>query len=173
MTLIEKIAGRTARVGVIGLGYVGLPLAVTAARAGFAVTGFDVDASKADRLSAGESYIEAVSNTDLAQVGEYFDWTTDFARLSQMNVIVICVPTPLTRQREPDLSFVENTAHMIAQHMAPGTLVALESTTWPGTTREVLIPILETSGLKNGVDFFAGFSPEREKKHKQMRRRSL
>ena len=162
MTLETKIADRSSRVGVIGLGYVGLPLAVTAAKAGFPVTGFDVDAGKADRLSAGKSYIEAVSDDDLAQVQGHFDWTTDFSRLSETDVIIICVPTPLTRQREPDLSFVEQTARTIAKHMSPGTLVALESTTWPGTTREVMIPILETSGLKNGVDFFAGFSPERE-----------
>lgn len=162
MTLDAKIATRNAHVGVIGLGYVGLPLAVTAAKAGFPVTGFDVDVSKAERLSAGKSYIEAVSDADLAQVQGTFDWTTDFARLSACDVIIICVPTPLTRQREPDLSFVEDTARGIAKHMSKGTLVALESTTWPGTTREVMIPILETSGLKNGVDFFAGFSPERE-----------
>lgn len=102
--LKDKIAARTARVGVIGLGYVGLPLAVTAAKAGFPVTGFDVDQSKCDRLNAGESYIEAVSDADLADVTEKFDWTTDFARLAEADVIVICVPTPLTRQREPDLS---------------------------------------------------------------------
>nr|WP_316247471.1 nucleotide sugar dehydrogenase [Roseobacter litoralis] len=162
MSLSIKIADRTARVGVIGLGYVGLPLAVTIARAGFPVTGFDVDDSKAERLSAGESYIEAVTDADLAEVAARFNASTDFAGLSEMDIVVICVPTPLTRQREPDLSFVENTARTIAAHMTPGTLVALESTTWPGTTREVLIPILETSGLKNGVDFYAGFSPERE-----------
>ena len=160
--LKDKIAARTARVGVIGLGYVGLPLAVTAAKAGFPVTGFDVDQSKCDRLNAGESYIEAVSDADLADVTEKFDWTTDFARLAEADVIVICVPTPLTRQREPDLSFVERTAETIAQHLTAGTLVALESTTWPGTTREVLTPILERSGLTSGKDFFAGFSPERE-----------
>jgi UDP-N-acetyl-D-glucosamine dehydrogenase len=161
-TLMTSIADRSARVGVIGLGYVGLPLAVTTAKAGFAVTGFDVDASKMTRLDAGGSYIEAVSETDLTDVADRFDWTTDFARLAEIDVIVICVPTPLTRQREPDLSFVEKTAETIARYLKPGTLVALESTTWPGTTREVLTPILETGGLKSGVDFFAGFSPERE-----------
>lgn len=162
MTLAQKLADRTARVGVIGLGYVGLPLAVTAAKAGFPVTGFDVDQTKCDRLDRGESYIEAVSDDDLTAVQDRFGWTTDFSGLAQVDVIVICVPTPLTRQREPDLSFVERTAETIAQHMTPDTLVALESTTWPGTTREVLTPILERSGLKSGVDFFAGFSPERE-----------
>ncbi len=161
-TLMHAIEERTARIGVIGLGYVGLPLAVTAAKAGFPVTGFDVDASKMARLDAKESYIEAVSEADLATVTDQFSWTTDFANLADMDAILICVPTPLTRQREPDLSFVEKTAHTIAQHMTPGTLVALESTTWPGTTKEVLTPILESLGQKAGTDFFVGFSPERE-----------
>ena len=160
--MIEAIRERTARVGVIGLGYVGLPLAVTAAQAGFAVTGFDIDPAKMTRLDAGESYIEAVSDADLARVRDRFGWTTDFAGLEGMDVIVICVPTPLTRQREPDLSFVESTARQIAVHLTPQTLVVLESTTWPGTTKEVLVPILEDSGLKNGQGFFVGFSPERE-----------
>lgn len=161
-TLMQAIADRTARVGVIGLGYVGLPLAVTAARAGFAVTGFDIDAGKMTRLSAGDSYIEAVPDAALADVAERFDWTTDFARLADIDVIVICVPTPLTRQREPDLSFVQDTARSIAEHMTAGTLVVLESTTWPGTTREVLTPILESRGLRSARDVFVGFSPERE-----------
>ena len=161
-TLMQAIADRTARVGVIGLGYVGLPFAVTAARAGFAVTGFDIDAGKMTRLAAGDSYIEAVPDAALADVAERFDWTTDFARLADIDVIVICVPTPLTRQREPDLSFVQDTARSIAEHMTAGTLVVLESTTWPGTTREVLTPILESRGLRSARDVFVGFSPERE-----------
>ena len=160
--LRDLIAARTANVAVIGLGYVGLPLAVTIARAGFAVTGFDIDPAKMDRLSAGDSYIEAVSTADLAGVAPCFDWTTDFSRLGSMNVIIICVPTPLNRQREPDLSFVEDTAHTIAAHLTPATLVALESTTWPGTTREVLHPILDAGGLVTKGDVFLGFSPERE-----------
>ncbi len=162
MPLETKIADRTARVGVIGLGYVGLPLAVTAAKAGFPVTGFDIDPAKCARLDKGESYIDAVTDDDLARIRDRFDWTSDFARLAQTDVIVICVPTPLTRQREPDLSYVEATARTIAEHMTPGTLVALESTTWPGTTREVLAPILAGSGLTEATDFFVGFSPERE-----------
>ena len=162
MTLKDRIKAKKARVGVIGLGYVGLPLAVTAAKAGFPVTGFDVDASKMTRLDAGESYIEAVSNTDLAEVAGRFDWSTDFSSLAQCDVIVICVPTPLTRQREPDLSYVERTAEVIAKHITKDTLVALESTTWPGTTQEVLTPILASSGLEPGSDIFLGFSPERE-----------
>ena len=162
MTLAEKISNRTARTAIIGLGYVGLPLAVTAAKAGFPVTGFDVDATKMDRLAAGESYIEAVSDADLAEVAERFDWTTDFAGLADCDVIIICVPTPLTKQREPDLSFVEDTTRVIAKHISKDTMVALESTTWPGTTEEVLTPILASSGLTPGKDIFIGYSPERE-----------
>ena len=160
--LMQAITDRQARVAVIGLGYVGLPLAVTAAKAGFAVTGLDIDATKTTRLDAGTSYIDAVSDADLTAVAGRFAWSTDFARLAKADVIVICVPTPLTRQREPDLSFVDTTARSIATHLRPGTLVVLESTTWPGTTREVLIPILEAGGLKSGADIFVGFSPERE-----------
>ena len=162
MSLAQKIVDHAARVGVIGLGYVGLPLAVTAARAGYPVTGFDVDAGKMIRLDAGSSYIEAVSDADLAAVAGGFDWTTDFSRLSGCDVIVICVPTPLTRHREPDLSYVEQTARTIAAHMTPDTLVILESTTFPGTTDLILRPILAESGLEAGRDFFLGFSPERE-----------
>ena len=162
--LLSAIHDKTARVGVIGLGYVGLPLAVTAATRGFPVTGFDVDASKADRLNAGESYIEAVTDEALQNVTKSgnFDWSTDFSGLKNCQIIVICVPTPLTRHREPDLSFVESTGHVIAQHMAPGTLVALESTTFPGTTEEVLTPILAENGLTPDQDFWVAFSPERE-----------
>ena len=162
--LLAAIQDRTARVGVIGLGYVGLPLAVTAAAQGFSVTGFDVDAGKAARLDKGESYIEAVTPGALGEVvgAGRFDWTTDFARLRECSVIVICVPTPLTRHREPDLSFVEATARTIVEHMSPGTLVALESTTFPGTTEEVLTPILASGGLMPGSDFWVAFSPERE-----------
>ncbi len=162
MGLRDKIAAKEARVGVIGLGYVGLPLAVTAAKAGFPVTGFDIDASKMARLDAGDSYIEAVEDADLAAITDKFSWTTDFSGLSDCDVIVICVPTPLTRHREPDLSYVEQTAEVIARHITKDTLVALESTTWPGTTEEVLTPILAKSGLTPGTEIFVGFSPERE-----------
>ena len=162
--LLHQIETRSARVGVIGLGYVGLPLAVTTAERGFPVTGFDVDPSKMDFLDRGESYIGAVLPNTLQQVirSGNFAWTTDFSRLADCDVIVICVPTPLTRHREPDLSFIENTAEVIARNLKPGTLVVLESTTFPGTTEEVLTPILCKSGLVAGVDFFVGFSPERE-----------
>jgi len=164
MSLMDAILQKTARVGVVGLGYVGLPLAVAAAERGFAVTGFDIDAAKMTRLDAHDSYIGAVSGDDLKTLAEAgrLDWTTDFARLAQCQAILICVPTPLTRQREPDLSFVTATTREIAAHIRPGTLVVLESTTYPGTTEEVLAPILAESGLKPGTDIFLGFSPERE-----------
>ena len=162
--LLAAITEKAARVGVIGLGYVGLPLAVTAAARGFPVTGFDVDATKAERLARGESYIEAVSAEALESVTKSgkFGWSTDFSGLADCDVIVICVPTPLTRYREPDLSYVEATARTIAAHMTPGTLVALESTTFPGTTEEVLTPILAAGGLAPDRDFWVAFSPERE-----------
>lgn len=161
--LLEKLRARRAHVGVIGLGYVGLPLAVTAAARGLRVTGFEVDPRKIELLDAGTTYIDAVAQEALdAVAGEAFDWTTDFARLEACDVIVICVPTPLSAHREPDLSFVENTARDIAKHMTRDTLVVLESTTFPGTTDEVLTPILEESGMGAGTDFFVAFSPERE-----------
>ena len=163
-SLLSRIETKAARVGVIGLGYVGLPLAVTTADRGFTVTGFDIDPSKMVLLDRGESYIGAVSAENLHRVTQAgkFAWTTDFTGLARCDVIVICVPTPLTRHREPDLSFIENTAEVIARNLKPGTLVVLESTTFPGTTAEVLTPILCKSGLAAGVDFFVGFSPERE-----------
>lgn len=162
MTLLNEISSYNAKIGVIGLGYVGLPVAVTAAHRGFDVIGFDVDETKMDRLNSGESYIGAVSDADLTAVKNRFSWTTDFAQLAACQVIVICVPTPLTRQREPDLSFVEATGHTIAQYITKDTLVVLESTTFPGTTDDILGPILETSGHKLGTDIYLGFSPERE-----------
>ena len=163
MTLMNDIASRTARVGVIGLGYVGLPLAVTAARRGFPVTGFDVDASKVTRIEKGESYIGAVSEGALAEArAAGFDATDDFSRLADARIIIICVPTPLDLRREPDLSYVEETARVIARHIRPDTLVVLESTTWPGTTEEVVAPILAESGLAVGEEIFVAYSPERE-----------
>ncbi|MGV3548941.1 nucleotide sugar dehydrogenase [Rhizobium sp.] len=151
-------------VGVIGLGYVGLPLAMTAARAGFPVIGFDIDPSKIVSIDAGKSYIEAVTDAVLSEFvrGGRFSATTDFAGLSGCDVIVICVPTPLTKHRDPDLSFVTRTSQAIAKTLRAGQLVVLESTTYPGTTDGVVRPILEETGLKSGQDFFLGFSPERE-----------
>ena len=162
--LLASIDARTAKVGIIGLGYVGLPLAVTTARSGLHVTGFDIDPEKIEKLYAGQSYIAAVSDDDLnaLQATGHVAWTTDFIRLAEMDVIVICVPTPLTAHREPDLSYVIATTEEIARHIRPSTLVVLESTTYPGTTDEVLTPILARSGLAPGRDIFIGFSPERE-----------
>ncbi|MBV7379802.1 nucleotide sugar dehydrogenase [Maritimibacter dapengensis] len=162
--LLDSIQHKSARVGVIGLGYVGLPLAVTTAKRGFPVTGFDVAPDKIEKLEESNSYIEAVASGDLQALNasDSVDWTTDFAELSKCGVIVICVPTPLTKYREPDLSFVRQTAEVIAEHVAPGSLVVLESTTYPGTTVEVLKPIIASSGHGVGSSVFLGFSPERE-----------
>ncbi|RUX27150.1 nucleotide sugar dehydrogenase [Mesorhizobium sp. M2A.F.Ca.ET.042.01.1.1] len=162
--LLNRISTRAAQVGVIGLGYVGLPLAVAVARAGFPVSGFDIEAHKVESLNNGQSYIEAVTSTALAgQVASgRFRATADFTELAVCDVVIICVPTPLTKNREPDLSFVRNTAVTIAKHLRPGQLVVLESTTYPGTTDDVIRPILEETGLRSKIDFFLGFSPERE-----------
>jgi UDP-N-acetyl-D-glucosamine dehydrogenase len=162
--LTERLQARTASVGVIGLGYVGLPLAAAAARAGFRTIGFDIDPQKPERLNRGESYIDAVAADELARLvaDGRFRATDDFAQLGECDVVVICVPTPLTRQREPDLSYVEATARTIALTLRSGQLVVLESTTYPGTTREIVKPLLEAGGLTSGRDFFLAFSPERE-----------
>lgn len=163
-TLYSRLSGRTAVTGVIGLGYVGLPLAAASARAGFTTIGFDIDPEKPPRLNAGLSYIPAVPDAELKRhvAEKKFVATNDFGRLGECDVVVICVPTPLTRHREPDMTYIEATGETIVKHLRPGQLVILESTTYPGTTREVLKPILEKSGLKAGVQFFLGFSPERE-----------
>ncbi|MFX0547523.1 nucleotide sugar dehydrogenase [Roseovarius sp. S1116L3] len=162
--LLSRIEGLTAKVAILGLGYVGLPLAVTTARSGLHVTGFDIDDKKVDQLYAGHSYIGAVADQDLADLRKAgrVSWTSDFSQLADMDVFVICVPTPLTAHREPDLSYVISTTQEIARHIKQGSLVALESTTYPGTTDEVLTPILAQSGFKLGDDIFIGFSPERE-----------
>ncbi len=162
--LSHKIETRSARAGVIGLGYVGLPLAIAIARSGFAVTGFDIDPKKIVHLDARRSYIDAVASDDLATEIDSgrFVATTDFGGLAACDVIIICVPTPLTKHRDPDLSYVEATSRAIADHLRPGQLVVLESTTYPGTTDDVVKAILETTGLRSGTDFFVGFSPERE-----------
>ena len=163
--LLQKVETCQATVGVIGLGYVGLPLAVTAANCGnYPVIGFDVDVDKVAALDRGESYIDAVSQELLDNVVETgrISWSADFSRLAECQVVVICVPTPLTKHREPDLSYVEATASTLARYMAPGTLVVLESTTFPGTTDEILTPILASGGQVPGTDFWVAFSPERE-----------
>ena len=164
IALSAKIKDRTARAGIIGLGCVGLPLAMAIARSGFPVTGFDIDPKKIVALDARKSYIDAVTDEALSAeiTAGRFGATTEFAGLKQCDVIVICVPTPLTKHRDPDLSYVEATSRAIAEHLRPGQLVVLESTTYPGTTDDVVKVILEKTGLKSGTDFFIGFSPERE-----------
>jgi UDP-N-acetyl-D-glucosamine dehydrogenase len=161
---LTKIQSGKALVGVVGLGYVGLPLVREFTRAGTKVLGFDVDAKKVKALLAGRSYIEHIPSgvvRDMVKTG-LFTATTDFKQLRRPDCILICVPTPLSKMREPDLSYVEATARSIAKTLRKGQLVVLESTTYPGTTKEVMLPILEESGLKAGRDFHLAFSPERE-----------
>ena len=160
--LIARIEDRSASVGIIGLGYVGLPLAIAVAEAGFAVLGFDIDPAKISDLGARRSYIRQVTPEALNRAGDRFTATAEFARLAEVDAILICVPTPLGRHREPDLSFVIATAEAIAATLRPGQLVVLESTTYPGTTLEIVRPILERRGLRSGHDFFLAYSPERE-----------
>jgi UDP-N-acetyl-D-glucosamine dehydrogenase len=163
VNLKEKIAARKARIGIIGLGYVGLPLAVEFAKAGFDVTGFDVDESKVNELQAGRSYILDVKTEDVAdnvKAGR-LRATTDMSKLADMDVADICVPTPLRKTKDPDMSYVVAAAEQIAKSIHPGMLVVLESTTYPGTTAEVLQPMFEAKGLKVGEDFYLAFSPER------------
>lgn len=163
-TLSEKIASRKAVVGVIGLGYVGLPLMAAFHRAGFAVIGYDVDPRKIDALQKGENYLKHLG-TDLVsnmKTGAAFDATTDMLRLNESDVIISCVPTPLGHHREPDLSYIEKCSDDIARVLRRGQLVILESSTYPRTTRDVMLPRLEKGGLKCGVDFFCAYSPERE-----------
>ena len=162
--LIGRIDARRARVAVIGLGYVGLPLVELFAAAGFEVLGFDIDPTKVERLNRGESYIGHVNSERVAalRAGGRFAASADFARLAEVDAILICVPTPLDGHRDPDLSAVVNTGRTIGRHLRPGQLVVLESTTYPGTTRDVLRPKLEAGGLTASADFLLAYSPERE-----------
>jgi len=162
-TLLDRIRTREARIGVIGLGYVGLPLAVEFARAGFTVTGFDVDAKKAAQINCGKSYIPDVAEADLAACvkSRTLSATTDMSELGAMDAIDICVPTPLRKTRDPDLSYVVQAVEAVAATLRRGQLVILESTTYPGTTDEVVQPMLEEKGLRADADFFLAFSPER------------
>lgn len=162
--LLASFKARKARIGIVGLGYVGIPLALAATKAGFNVVGFDIDAPRVERLNRGESFIKHIPAemiADAVKSGK-FQATADFDRLAEPDAILIAVPTPLTKHREPDLSYVENTARAIAPRLRKGQLVVLESTTYPGTTDEVIKPIFEATGLKSGTDFFLAFSPERE-----------
>ncbi len=162
--LFEAINNKTAMVGVIGLGYVGLPLIDAYVEAGFKAIGFDVDSKKTEALNKGKSYIAHIENSVIQSWLDKssFEATVDMSRLNEADVILICVPTPLTSSRDPDLKYVESTAQAIKQCLRPGQLVVLESTTYPGTTRDVITPILEESGLDAGTDFFVAYSPERE-----------
>jgi len=162
--LEHRLTNRKATVGIIGLGYVGLPLAVAAARAGFDTIGFDIDACKIEALGLGRSYIDSVSSDEVRGhiAAARLRATSTFDELKSCDVIVICVPTPLTPHREPDLSYVEATVRTVAQHLRPGHLVVLESTSYPGTTEDLMKPLLERSGLNSGEHFWLGFSPERE-----------
>ncbi len=163
-TILEKIKSRRFAIGIIGMGYVGLPLALSALKSGFRVVGFDIDEKRVALLNRGESGIKHIPSTAIAAaLGEgRFQATADLLRLSEPDALLIAVPTPLSKQREPDLTYVENSTRAIARTLRAGQLVVLESTTWPGTTAEVMKPILEASGFKAGQDFFLAFSPERE-----------
>ena len=161
--LQEQIATRALRVAVIGLGYVGLPLAITFAEAGFHVTGIDVDQRKIDLANRGESYIPDISSSILEKLigAKRLQFTCDFEALEDIDAISICVPTPLGKTRDPDISYILSATRHIRSYLHTGQLVVLESTTYPGTTDEVVLPELEATGLKVGIDYFLAFSPER------------
>jgi len=161
--LKNKIENHSARVGVIGLGYVGLPLAVEKGKVGFSVLGFDINTERVTKVNSGQNYIGDVRDEELQELAEkkVIQATSDFSKLAGCDVIIICVPTPLTVTRDPDISYIKASAGEIAKYLHSGQLVTLESTTYPGTTEEVILPLLEKSGLKVGKDFFLAFSPER------------
>lgn len=168
MNLLAKIDSKSARIGVLGLGYVGLPLVIEFCRAGFSVCGFDLDETKVNMLTAGESYIRHIDlNVVQNELKGRFVATADFSKLADMDCIIICVPTPLNKNREPDMRYVFNTAQTIGKYLREGQLVVLESTTYPGTTDQDVRAILEESGLCAGRDFHLAFSPEREDPNNQ------
>ena len=171
--LLTKIQERQARIGIIGLGYVGLPLALLYSEQKFRVTGFDIDARKVQTIADGGSYIYRITGQEIQSAKESgFSATSDYSQIAEMDAVIICVPTPLNEYHEPDLSFITGTTHSIAPHLRAGQLIVLESTTYPGTTEEVMLPILEKenrAGLTaarndapTGNEFFVAFSPERE-----------
>jgi UDP-N-acetyl-D-glucosamine dehydrogenase len=163
IALQQRIEDQTARVGIIGLGYVGLPLARAFTGAGYRVLGFDIDAAKVEKLNSGQSYIKQFPDETIQKMRQLgFEATDRFDRLGEADAILICVPTPLTDAREPDLSYVINSTHAIAGQLRKGQLVVLESTTYPSTTRQDVLPVLQATGLKASRDFFLAFSPERE-----------
>lgn len=162
--LLVRIKAHEATVGIIGLGYVGLPLALAFGSRGFSVIGFDIDQSKVDALNSGRSYIRHIQSTEIERLttAKRLHATSDYGHLAATDIILLCVPTPLTRNREPDLSFIVKTAEALVPHLRVGQLIVLESTSYPGTTRELLVPILERSGLRSGENLFVAYSPERE-----------
>jgi len=161
--LIEKLKNKNAIIGIVGLGYVGLPLMLRYSEVGYRVLGFDIDADKVNSLSRGKSYIEHISSESIAQsLTQGFEATTDFSRAGEADALIICVPTPLNKYREPDLSFVTDTTDSLVPYLRAGQVFSLESTTYPGTTDEELKPRVESTGLKVGQDIFLVFSPERE-----------
>lgn len=168
MNLLKKIKNKSVVVGIIGLGYVGLPLSLAFAAKKISVIGFDLDEKKINLLNRGKSYLKHINYEKIQRAVEsgYLKATSDFSRLSEVDAVLICVPTPLTEHREPDMTFVKNTAITIAKYLRKGQLVVLESTTYPGTTEELLLPLFENAGKKNkyivGRDFYLAFSPERE-----------
>src|SRR6202171_4437319 len=165
-TLLDRILAKNAVVGICGLGYVGLPLALTFGEKGFPVIGFDIDQRKIDAIEKGESYIKHIAGDRIAKATKAekpFTATLDFRKAAQADALIMCVPTPLNANREPDMTYIENTAKAIGPFVRSGQLIVLESSTYPGTTDEVVKPILEKlSGLRAGIDFFLAFSPERE-----------
>ncbi|MEW6586172.1 MAG: nucleotide sugar dehydrogenase [Nitrospirota bacterium] len=162
MELIRRIRSRDAKIAIVGLGYVGLPLVIEFCKRGFPVTGFDVDQGKVDLLKQGKSYIKHISLSHLRSHLLRFTPTSDFSQLSAMDCVILCVPTPLDKNREPDMTYVFTTTRTVAQHLRKGQLIVLESTTYPGTTDEDMREILEGNGLRAGKDFFLAYSPERE-----------
>src|SRR5574339_92038 len=160
---LEVINSRSASVGVVGLGYVGLPLAVEFAKAGYTVTGIDLSQGKVSAITRGESYIPDVPTADVADAvrAGKLKATTDFAVVRELDTVNICVPTPLRKTKDPDMSYIVSAVEAIAEHLHIGMLVVLESTTYPGTTEELVRPMLEGGGLRAGTDFFLAFSPER------------
>lgn len=164
MELIEKIKSKNAKIGIIGLGYVGLPLVLRFCEEKFSVIGFDIDQRKVEKLNRGESYIKYIPPGKIKELREkrLFEATSEYSKLKDIDCVIICVPTPLKKNKEPDLSYVEKTSNEIARYLRKGQLISLESTTYPGTTREILLPRFENKGMKAGKDFFLVFSPERE-----------
>ncbi|MBC8276109.1 MAG: nucleotide sugar dehydrogenase, partial [Chloroflexi bacterium] len=163
LKLEEKISDKSATIGIVGLGYVGLPLAVAFSEAGFKVFGVDIQQKRVDAINQGQSYIADVSAERLQAVvaSNLLQPTTEQSRLKETDAISICVPTPLTKTKDPDLSYVIHESKEIAKYLQPGQLIVLESTTYPGTTRQVVLPILESSKLQGGMDFYLAYSPER------------